>query len=261
MDLLNTVRKEGSRGGTGAFKWEDVQNSSHRDHYLGHSLNAPVGRWQKGRDLNWYAKAGNDEEGNAEQAAQERAEEIRKVKEAEQDAMAKALGLPVPDRSNPNTEALGTKRNLEKLVKEGTDADMGGGGSRGVGFGGSGNASRGPIEDEVERLEGNAEQQDQELQYALREHRRRHREHKEPTRTRSRDYHRHSKYRRHRSRSRESIHHRKRRSRSRDSYDERRRPKPRDDERHTHRTSRRDDRSYSPRPRRKARDHHVRRQA
>lgn len=40
MDLVQTVRKEGSRGGRGDFKWEDVKASSHRENYLGHSLMA-----------------------------------------------------------------------------------------------------------------------------------------------------------------------------------------------------------------------------
>lgn len=40
MDLLQTVRKEGSRGGRAEFKWEDVKGSQHRENYLGHSLMA-----------------------------------------------------------------------------------------------------------------------------------------------------------------------------------------------------------------------------
>lgn len=40
MDLLQTVRKEGSRGGRDEFKWEDVKTSGHRENYLGHSLMA-----------------------------------------------------------------------------------------------------------------------------------------------------------------------------------------------------------------------------
>jgi hypothetical protein len=57
MDLVQTVRKEGSRyvshhqpspditntlcsGGRADFKWEDVKNDSHRENYLGHSLMA-----------------------------------------------------------------------------------------------------------------------------------------------------------------------------------------------------------------------------
>jgi len=34
MDLLSTVRKQGSRGGVD-FKWDDVKGSSHRENYLG----------------------------------------------------------------------------------------------------------------------------------------------------------------------------------------------------------------------------------
>ena len=40
MDLVAGVRKEGSRGGRGDFKWEDVRDSQHRENYLGHSLMA-----------------------------------------------------------------------------------------------------------------------------------------------------------------------------------------------------------------------------
>ena len=30
------------------FKWDDVKVDKHRENYLGHSVKAPVGRWQKG---------------------------------------------------------------------------------------------------------------------------------------------------------------------------------------------------------------------
>src|SRR5579859_2028270 len=118
MDLIATVRKEGARGGRGDFKWSDVQSSSHRENYLGHSLMAPVGRWQKGRDLNWYARAdgsGRGDEDPAAKAERDRKEEIKKIKEAEQDALARALGFEVAPR-NPNMEALGDKTEVDKIL-------------------------------------------------------------------------------------------------------------------------------------------------
>ena len=109
MDLVSTIRKSGSRGGVN-FSWDDVASSNHRENYLGHSLKAPVGRWQKGRDLNWYAKAddapANADETDAERQDRERKEEMRRVKEAEEDAMAKALGLPPPQRNTSGANAI-----------------------------------------------------------------------------------------------------------------------------------------------------------
>ncbi|KAI9736855.1 MAG: hypothetical protein M1818_005906 [Claussenomyces sp. TS43310] len=129
MDLLSSIRKEGSRGGVD-FKWSDVTTSSHRENYLGHSLMAPVGRWQKGRDLSWYAK-GDDGDGipgetAEEKKVRERKEEIRRIKEAEEDALARALGLPVADRTNgqgsgANAVDVGEMKRVIREAEEGDD--------------------------------------------------------------------------------------------------------------------------------------------
>jgi hypothetical protein len=88
---------------------------------------APVGRWQQGRDLSWYAK-GDDESKEAEAARIK--EEKRKLKEAEEDAMLAAMGLPVPVRNNANLTPLGERAHeadakdaLDEKAKEGDGED------------------------------------------------------------------------------------------------------------------------------------------
>ncbi|KAM5443283.1 hypothetical protein MferCBS31731_001604 [Microsporum ferrugineum] len=148
MDLVSTIRKEGSRGGQTEFKWSDVKDSSRRENYLGHSLMAPVGRWQQGRDLSWYTKG---EDPDAAKKARE--EEIRKIKEAEQEAIARALGLPVSvpsASSNANMEPLGGKE-AEQTILEGAAGDKGVDRVKGVGFGSfSGNM---PAGDNIKKLD------------------------------------------------------------------------------------------------------------
>ncbi|KAF3405056.1 Multiple myeloma tumor-associated protein 2 [Talaromyces pinophilus] len=150
MDLVAGVRKEGSRGGRDSFKWSDVKQSSHRENYLGHSIMAPVGRWQQNRDLNWYAKT--DDSSAADKAKQEREEEIRRIKEAEQDAMALALGLPVAPRAsnNANLTPLGGQE-VRKAVQDATEGegDGDGDGGRGIGFGSYGGVVGNDAEDEI----------------------------------------------------------------------------------------------------------------
>ncbi|KAJ3562704.1 hypothetical protein NP233_g9405 [Leucocoprinus birnbaumii] len=103
----------GTRGGQAEFKWSDVSADKDREHYLGHSINAPTGRWQKNKDVHWYNRDKKDTD-------EEKAAEIRRIKELEADALSVALGFdPAPKDQGPSASApeLGPAEALE-LAKE-----------------------------------------------------------------------------------------------------------------------------------------------
>lgn len=223
---------------------------------------APVGRWQKGKDLNWYAKADDAasdlNETAEERRVRERKEEIRKIKEAEEDALSKALGLPVTSRNGgqgtgANDIDIGEMRKVIKETEEGDDEiDQVG---KNAGFGDFG-AKRGQ---NIERDNGDVEtQQGGLLGKAGKKERHDRHERYERSRRKERDE------RRSRSRSRERRHRRQRqRSRSpephrlRDEQDERRsrRHRSRSGERH------RRHRSRSAEPHRSRKDERERRRS
>lgn len=47
----------GARGGRGEFSWDNVKSDKDREFYLGHSVKAATGRWQKGAFSSWAAPA------------------------------------------------------------------------------------------------------------------------------------------------------------------------------------------------------------
>lgn len=108
----------GVRGGRDQFSWDDVKVDKHRENYIGHSLKAPVGRWQKGKDLHWFAR---DKKGGGSDVDALK-EEIRRVKEEEEQAMREALGLAPKRASRPQGNRL-DKHELNELVKRGSTAE------------------------------------------------------------------------------------------------------------------------------------------
>lgn len=109
-----------------------------------------VGRWQKNKDLSWYAKG--DDSQKAVDAANARADEIRRIKEAEQDALSEALGFKAEPRLREHQ--LAGPKEVERAIKEAAEGDEEEGG-KGLGFGGFVGAIAGGVGEEAgERMMG-----------------------------------------------------------------------------------------------------------
>lgn len=106
----------GVRGGQDQFSWDNVKEDKYRENYLGHSLKAPVGRWQKGKNLTWYAE---DDKGKKEA----REKEIQAIKEAEEEAMLEALGYPVKKKRNDTQIDPKELQNVLQKGREFEEAD------------------------------------------------------------------------------------------------------------------------------------------
>lgn len=119
MSLYNGPARGGNRGGKDQFNWESVKSDKDREYYLGHSVKATTGRWQKGaagealpsgwsaqyltvfrflstgKDVFWYTR-----EKQEEQAAKARLE-LQAIKQREEDLMNEVGKLgPVPQEKS-----------------------------------------------------------------------------------------------------------------------------------------------------------------
>ncbi|XP_047073788.1 multiple myeloma tumor-associated protein 2 homolog [Lolium rigidum] len=149
----------GVRGGRDQFKWDDVKVDKHRENYLGHSVKAPVGRWQKGKDLLWYTR---DKTSDTEDAMKE---EIRRVKEEEEQAMREALGLAPKRSSRPKGNRL-DKHEYAELIKRGSTAeDLGAGHAEAAQVQGLG-LYKGPQTEEEPSSPGPSETKPEQVEFA-----------------------------------------------------------------------------------------------
>ena len=112
----------GTRGGKDQFNWDDVKGDKDREYYLGHSLKASVGRWQRGKDILWYTRE-KEKDGGAQMSDADRAKaEIAAIKAAEEQSMAEALGLK-PRTEHHVTHATLEKHEMDELLRRGTTKD------------------------------------------------------------------------------------------------------------------------------------------
>ena len=100
----------GTRGGKDQFKWDDVKTDKDRECYLGHSVMAPVGRWQQGKDLTWYAKDKNSKK--------KVKSEFQTAKDLEEKALMAALGYKVVDREEKSEENESSESDPEPVKKK-----------------------------------------------------------------------------------------------------------------------------------------------
>ena len=81
----------------------------------GHSINAPTGRWQNRKDIHWYAREVQTDEGEKER---QRKAEIKRQKELEENALSIALGYG-PTLKEDGEEGTGANSiKVEKTEKE-----------------------------------------------------------------------------------------------------------------------------------------------
>ena len=110
MSLYNGPARGGTRGGKDQFSWEGVKADKDREYYLGHSVKATTGRWQKHKDVFWYTR----EKGDSSNPV---ADELRRVKEREEDLMLEALGMKLPERRNSGGNRL-TAQDMQQITQQ-----------------------------------------------------------------------------------------------------------------------------------------------
>ena len=114
MAIYNGPARGGTRGGKDQFDWTEIKEK-HGDtvfqaqNYLGHSVKAAAGRWQKFKDLNWYV---NETKVDLKKSGKT---EIDMVKSREQDLMAQLLGEKPMERPEVALE----RAEKNKLFKKG----------------------------------------------------------------------------------------------------------------------------------------------
>ncbi|PSC74414.1 Multiple myeloma tumor-associated 2 [Micractinium conductrix] len=107
--IFNGPARGGTRGGRDQFSWENVKADASREYYLGHSVKALTGRWQKGRDVYWYTR--DVDRGEADAPS-----ELEMVKQHEQDLMMEALGVK-PKAPKHLKQAQLNKADMLKLLQ------------------------------------------------------------------------------------------------------------------------------------------------
>jgi Multiple myeloma tumor-associated len=90
MAVFNGPPRAGSRGGRDQFNWEDVRGDKDASYYIGHSVKALSGRWQKNKDLYWYTR-----EQNGQEASVAYEDELKAVKQHEEQLMAEVRSFSV----------------------------------------------------------------------------------------------------------------------------------------------------------------------
>ena len=115
--IFNGPARGGTRGGRDQFDWQDVKAAPDREYYLGHSVKALTGRWQKGKDVFWYTR--DVQRGDAEAV---RKREMELVKSREEELMMEALGLK-PKKTYKQKQQLDME-DMRKLVGRGDGMDV-----------------------------------------------------------------------------------------------------------------------------------------
>lgn len=106
-------RSGGTRGGAARFDWNDVKSDVDRQNYLGHSEMAPVGRWQKGKDILWYTRGTEEQQRVVD-------EEKARARENDLALIDEALGLK-PKRQKTYDEDIDQNELKSLLSKKGVE--------------------------------------------------------------------------------------------------------------------------------------------